>query len=427
MGSCPLCDLELVDEQALGRHVEACLERISQKSPPENNNNNNNNDKKEDMEDLVVSSSSSCPVCHQTGMSAQQLEAHIDPCLVLLQNKQAQAQLPPAKKRTGFSDVCERFLGALDKGEKRGETGVPFTVARRIVFDLMAQHKRDMAVQAEQFLVVRLELESSIKTMRQAQDNELSELRVTEWKAQDDLAEQHDKKSQEWSSAAALKEQELDRLRRQSEELAQQMKELGDSSSSSVESLSEEETKALASDTFLRIKLTPSMIFGGHQSSREVMYRVCESQFLRLTRGSNYAITKVECCFGPRLIKRYQEFKDALKAAGKRVEEHLLFHCTSAAVIEKIVTQGFIIGGQADEYGNRAKFHIQAHGAGVYSSESPAFAMRYLRDGNKQMLMVKAVPSADSTIIMDATKTHIEQLVVKNVAQIVPMFIVHFT
>jgi hypothetical protein len=277
---------------------------------------------------------------------------------------------------------------------------------------------------------VRLELEAAIRKMRQSQDNELSELRVTEWKAQDELVEQHSKKAEEWSSASVLKEQELAQLRRQADDLAVQMKQLGEASqannAATIDSLSEEETKALENDTFLRIKLTPSMVFGGHMSSREVMYRVCESQFLRLTRGSNYAITRLEYVFQPSLIKRYSEFKSVLKAAGERVEEHLLFHCTSADVIEKICAHGFIIGGQVDEHGNRAKVHAQAYGAGVYSSESPAFAMRYLRDGNKMMLMVKAVPSADSTIVMDATRTHIEQLIVKNVAQIVPMFIVHY-
>jgi hypothetical protein len=156
------------------------------------------------------------------------------------------------------------------------------------------------------------------------------------------------------------------------------------------------------------------------------MYRVCESQFLRLTRGSNLSITKIEYAFAPKLIKRYSAFKDQLKAAGEKVEERLLFHCTSADVIEKILVHGFLIGGQADEHGNRAKVHAQAYGAGVYSSESPAFALRYLRDGNKMMLMVRAVPTRDSTIVMDATRTHIEQLVVKNVAQIVPMFVVYF-
>jgi hypothetical protein len=157
------------------------------------------------------------------------------------------------------------------------------------------------------------------------------------------------------------------------------------------------------------------------------MYRVCESQFLRLTRGSNYSITRVDYIFSPQLIKRYNEFKQVSKAAGEKIEERLLFHCTSADVIEKIIRTGFLIGGQADEHGNRAKVHAQAYGAGVYSSESPAFAHRYLRDGNKLMLMVKAVPTSDSTIVMDATRTHIEQLIVKNVAQIVPMFVVHFT
>jgi hypothetical protein len=252
MGACPLCDLELYDSIALDRHVEACLARAQSKS-------GGDNDDDEERKQSVIDEAE-CPVCSAL-VSPAQLEQHVDQCLLRsassLENTvmgdvpstpltstaaaassasvaaaaAAAVAAVPSKKRNDYSSICDRLLDALEKGEKRGEPGVPFTVARRIIFDLFTQHKRDMDGQAEQFVTVRLELETTIRKMRQAQDNELSELRMTEWKAQDDLVEQHSKKAEEWSSAVVLKEQEVAQLRRQADDLAVQMKQLGEASS----------------------------------------------------------------------------------------------------------------------------------------------------------------------------------------------------
>lgn len=69
-----------------------------------------------------------------------------------------------------------------------------------------------------------------------------------------------------------------------------------------------------------------------------------------------------------------------------------MFHGTSSAVIDKIAAEGFKIGGQD----GIPVASGAVHGPGVYVSEDPSFAMRYIKDGQQRLLFAKCCPSADT-------------------------------
>jgi len=60
-----------------------------------------------------------------------------------------------------------------------------------------------------------------------------------------------------------------------------------------------------------------------------------------------------------------------LQRSGQPVAERLTFHGTTAAAIERIVVEGFRVGGV-----DTPVLAGTALGTGIYSSESPEFAMR---------------------------------------------------
>ena len=82
----------------------------------------------------------------------------------------------------------------------------------------------------------------------------------------------------------------------------------------------------------------------------------------------------------PALLQRYHSFKERLRGQGQPVAERLTFHGTSATAIDKIVAEGFRIGGVDVQALSGASL-----GRGIYSSESPAFAMQcqWLRNGDE--------------------------------------------
>jgi hypothetical protein len=79
---------------------------------------------------------------------------------------------------------------------------------------------------------------------------------------------------------------------------------------------------------------------------------------------------QVEYVINPPLLKRYHAFKQSQLAQGQPVAERLTFHGTTVAAIDKIVVEGFRIGGV-----DTPVLAGTALGQGIYSSESPAFAM----------------------------------------------------
>jgi hypothetical protein len=179
MGTCPLCDLEVMDEVALTRHVDVCFNGFSSSS-----SSSSTAAPHETKEQDEATFTKVCPVCDIV-LPAHLMPVHIERCLgqhtkVSSSSSSVAAasfsstspsspprlSAPRSLSRDEFSTLADRLLLALDKGEARGETSVPFVVARRIIFDLHHKHKSELASQAEQFLAIRLELEATIATVR---------------------------------------------------------------------------------------------------------------------------------------------------------------------------------------------------------------------------------------------------------------------
>lgn len=138
---------------------------------------------------------------------------------------------------------------------------------------------------------------------------------------------------------------------------------------------------------------------------------LAESQFLRMMGGQAYHVTGVEYIMNPPLLKQYHVFKKVLNEKGQPVAERLTFHGTSEESIDKIAVEGFRIGGM--EVPAR---HNASLGRGIYSSESPIYAMHFVKGGN--MMLSRVCPTADSVI--EKVGNFIQQLVCKHREQIIP-------
>lgn len=86
-----------------------------------------------------------------------------------------------------------------------------------------------------------------------------------------------------------------------------------------------------------------------------------------------------------------------------------MFHGTSSAIIDKITAEGFKIGGQD----GIPILTGAVYGQGVYVSEDPAFAMRYIKDGQKRLLFAKCCPSTDTFRAMAGGMRMNDQLEIK--------------
>ena len=98
-----------------------------------------------------------------------------------------------------------------------------------------------------------------------------------------------------------------------------------------------------------------------------------------------------------------------------------MFHGTDAGAVEGIVKDGFKIGGS----GGVAVAHGAAHGKGVYVSEDPKFAMRYIRDGRKRLLFALVCESTDAKVVKDAAGV-IQQMILKHPQQLLPCYVVEY-
>lgn len=224
----------------------------------------------------------------------------------------------------------------------------------------------------------------------------------------------------ERSKAEQQKKLEIDILQRQVDHATEQLKQL----SSNTYNLMEGEANAIQTGTgpLQRIILRPKSTYDG-LTGEEFHFRLAESQFLRMCGklASTYTVSCVEYIINPPLLKKYHDFKKQQAARGLTVFEKLTFHGTASSSIESIVQDGFQIGGVDVPIAIG-----QALGKGVYSSESPAFAMRYIRDGHSTLLFARVCPSEDTVVQYDATTGSIHQLVCKHRQQIIPIYLVHF-
>ena len=332
----------------------------------------------------------------------------------------------------------------------------------------LTRHLNELRQQAKaQLLSVQAECDSRVAVMNELMqehdrkhqkelEDELSRIRIEEWQKHDrELAalERDKRTAQDQWSIERIEVEE--RLNRELQSVQQQQTQLQAKLKESNHTFLEEEKAAMDAGRLARIQLKPCKTWQGH-TAKEFHFRLAESQFLRMCGSrlqGRYRVKLVEYIVNPDLRHRYDEFVEAERKqnGGADVVEHITFHGTSSDAVEKIIVEGFRYTSQRRHSHHSARslmlllpltFCVRllcriggvdtpirtaaALGSGIYSSEDPLFASTYIKDGRTQLLFSRVCPSADSVISKGAGGV-VQQLVVKNRHQILPVYIVHFT
>lgn len=188
-----------------------------------------------------------------------------------------------------------------------------------------------------------------------------------------------------------------------------------------------DEKAAIHSGRLIRIKLWPSRSYAPGDP-KQYHFRLAESQFFRMmgAEASKYTVQQVEYIVNPPLIKAYNSYRNKLISQGtvsNPPDERLAFHGTSQDVMELIITGGFKIGGQEVKVASGT-----AYGQGVYTSEEPAFAQRYIKTtGLTSLLLVKVLLTPDTRKVFGSDQQTLQQIISPNKYQVLPSYLVHFT
>jgi len=173
-----------------------------------------------------------------------------------------------------------------------------------------------------------------------------------------------------------------------------------------------------------RISIDP--FFGFPRNIEDLHFRIASSQFYRMAPSALWKVVKVDLVVNPVLLHRYHSF---FKTHAVQ-EELLLFHGTSNTTISSILSHGFKIGGVDVKMATGA-----VHGQGVYLSEDPQFALRYVRhsdsdaietfaeQGIKCLLFAKCALTAETKKVQHGPL--IEQVVCPNKNQVLPFYLVY--
>ncbi|KAH9314793.1 hypothetical protein KI387_023420, partial [Taxus chinensis] len=94
-----------------------------------------------------------------------------------------------------------------------------------------------------------------------------------------------------------------------------------------------------------RISYEPSLTFSGDNPG-EYHFRQAESQFYRMSSRHSQKVVKVELIMNKILQGHYDSARQEFQKKNGKVQEMFVFHGTDKSAIEKIVQEGFKIGGQ---------------------------------------------------------------------------------
>ncbi|KAI5066361.1 hypothetical protein GOP47_0018985 [Adiantum capillus-veneris] len=151
----------------------------------------------------------------------------------------------------------------------------------------------------------------------------------------------------------------------------------------------------------------------------EMHFRFAEAQFFRMSTNKNQKVKKVELVWNQVLYDRYQKVEQQFLLQSKPVDEILVFHGTNGESIDKIVKEGFKVGGTDGvpiRYG-------AAYGHGVYTAANPDTSIPY-SGGSGMMLLSTAICGK---LGEDHKKGGSEDIyVVTKGEQLLPKYIVHF-
>ena len=277
--------------------------------------------------------------------------------------------------------------------------------------------------QAEEALKQSLNMEHMIQSLIKEKEEALSQLTVSHFHTSEIMKQKQEELKRKQESEFSIIRLELEakaieerRLKR--EEIDTLQAELANISMKQLP----EELKAMTSNHFVSIDLLPTLHYDPNNCG-DAHFRLAESQFLRMcgTESASYRVTKVRYCIAPFLIRRYNAFRQKIMSEGEEIKELLMFHGTKHDVIDKITKEGFKIGGQGVAVATGT-----VHGQGVYTSQSPSIAIRYIKDGHTELLFTRVLLTSD-TFVHPSNGQIIQQLVSKNIDQLLPCYVVHFS
>ena len=118
------------------------------------------------------------------------------------------------------------------------------------------------------------------------------------------------------------------------------------------------------------------------------------------------------------LEEKYEARKKEIGQSGVEVSERLLFHGTSKEAIDKIIREGFKVGGEEVTMKTGC-----VYGKGVYVAANPETAMEYAKS-SRMMLLSRAVCGSNGVHHNFGGTTDIYVLMKGD--QLLPCYIVHF-
>ena len=128
----------------------------------------------------------------------------------------------------------------------------------------------------------------------------------------------------------------------------------------------------------------------------------------------------VEHIINKTLQRQYEKAKEEFaKEKKKSVEERLVFHGTEKDAIEKIIEEGYKIGGEGVAVRNGRVF-----GSGVYTAVDPNVSIPY-SNGGSMMLLSSALVGEPGKDYSNGASADV--LVLKKAEYLLPKYIVHFT
>jgi len=182
---------------------------------------------------------------------------------------------------------------------------------------------------------------------------------------------------------------------------------------------------------FERINLKPKREFeDGNAYDQHFM--VAESRFHRMLAASNisshaYKIDSVDLIKNEKLWTRFKAKQQQFEKAGKNSKPLMIFHGTPGQNIDSIVKNNFTVSNIVNG---------RVYGDGVYFSECPEISIKYSLGTNQLILCQvllgntmkgKLSPGFDSTEVIKKGEERCYAIVVPDVDQIFPCYVINFS
>lgn len=182
---------------------------------------------------------------------------------------------------------------------------------------------------------------------------------------------------------------------------------------------------------FERINLKPNREYeDGNKNDQHFM--VAESRFHRMLAASNrssqtYKIDSVDLIKNQKLWTKFKHKQEQFEKAGKNSKPLMIFHGTPAQNIDSIVKDNFKLSKITNG---------RVYGDGVYFSECPEISIKYSQGWNQLILCQvllgnstkgKLSPGFDSTEVPNKGEERCFAIVIPDVDQIFPCYVINFS